>query len=72
MVRQTSRNRGLYTSEMAKATETPSGFSTWDHTAPRENRHSRPGSNPTRLEANSESEGAAASKGLDGDLSSSA
>ena len=34
MVRPLSRNRDLYTAKMAKATETPSGFSTWKGNRP--------------------------------------
>jgi hypothetical protein len=34
MVRQISRNRGLYTAKMAKAIDTPSGFSTWEGSRP--------------------------------------
>ena len=33
MVRQSSRNRGLYSAKMVKATERPSGFSTWGEIA---------------------------------------
>jgi hypothetical protein len=69
MVRQKSRNRGLYMPKMMKATETSSGFSTWNGALSRESCLRQPGSNPTTTGANSESEDAAASKGLDGDLS---
>jgi len=34
MVRPLSRNRDLYTAKVAKATETPSGFSTWKGNRP--------------------------------------
>jgi len=72
MVRQKSRSRDLYTAKMAKATETPSGFSTWKQKSSKERLRSRLGSNPTAIGANPEPEGAAASKGFDGDLSLSA
>jgi hypothetical protein len=36
MVRQISQSRDLYTAKMVKATDTPSGFSTWEQKSPRE------------------------------------
>jgi hypothetical protein len=34
MVRQVSQRHGLYTTKMRKATETSSGFSSWDGSLP--------------------------------------
>ena len=58
--------------KVAKATETLPGFSTWDSISPSERLRSRLGSISTINGKNPELEGAAASKGLDGDLSLSA
>jgi hypothetical protein len=72
MVRQISQSRGLYTAKVVKATDTPSGFSTWEQKSPGERLTYRLCSIPTTIGTNTESEGAAASKGLDGNLSPSA
>ena len=68
MVRPSSRNCGLYTAKIAKAAETLSGFSTWKEIV-QETLVYRPGSIPTIKGTNPEPEGAAASKGLDSNLS---
>jgi hypothetical protein len=72
MVRQISRSRDFYTAKVAKATDTPSGSSTWGYQSSRERILGRQGSIPTTLGTNPGLEGAAASKGFDGNLSSSA
>jgi hypothetical protein len=72
MVRQISQSRDLYTAKMVKATDTPSGFSTWEHKSPGERFRSRLCSIPTTIGASTEPEDAAASKGFDGNLSPSA
>jgi hypothetical protein len=72
MVRPISQNRDLYTAKMVKATDTPSGFSTWDTKSPRERIASQLGSIPTALGTNPEPEGAAAPKGFDDNLNPSA
>ena len=71
MVRQRNQSRGLYTAKVTKATGTPPGFSTWEWKSPRERLRSRLCSIPTTLGANTGPEGAAAPKGLDGDLNPS-
>ena len=40
MVRPIRRSRGLYTAKMTKATDTLSGFSTWENLSPRERQKS--------------------------------
>jgi hypothetical protein len=71
MVRQISQSRGLYTAKVVKATDTPSGFSTWEQKSPGERFRSQLCSIPTTKGTNTGPEDAAASKGLDGNLSPS-
>lgn len=67
MVRQLSRSCDLYTAKTAKATGTPSGFSSWVEIA-QQTLFGQLSSIPTANGANSESEGAAAPKGFDNNL----
>jgi len=71
MVSQIRRSCGLYSAKVAKATDTPSGSSTWGAVA-QGALTDRRGSIPTVAGANPGPEDAAASKGLDSDLNSSA
>ena len=71
MVSQIRRNCGLYTAKMVKATDTPSESCTWERNRP-ENATYRQCSNPTALGENTGFEGAAAPKGSDSNLTSSA
>jgi len=71
MVSQTRRSCGLYTAKVVKATDTPSGSSTWGEVA-QGTLTDRLGSIPTVAGANPGPEDAAASKGLDRDLNPSA
>jgi hypothetical protein len=71
MVRQISQSRGLYTAKVAKATDTPPGSSTGEQKSPRERLSCRQCSIPTTAGTNTGPEGAAAPKGLDGNLNPS-
>ncbi len=67
MVRLICQNHGLSTAKLAQAAEPPAGFRTWGEVA-QGTLTSRRWSIPTTPGTTTESEGAAASKGLDGGL----
>lgn len=70
-VSQIRRNCDLYTAKMVKATDTPSESCIWERSRP-ENAIGQQCSNPTAIGENTGFEDAAASKGFDSNLPSSA